>query len=253
MRSAVPSPADVYDKIAANYRATRGKLAVQHIVTATMTGEIGDVTGLEAIDLATGEGAWARTLKRQGAAYVLGVDVSAEMIRLARAAEAEDPLGCVYVVADVTAFTSERRFDIATAVFLLNYATSHDHLRAMCDAARRLLKPAGRFVGINTSMFLDAYDFDGWTSIGRRMTGPQAPREGDALTITLGTGDGADVVFDNYYLKPETYQAAFVAAGFSSFRWVSPTVTEEGRKIFGDAFWRPLLERPQLIGFEAVA
>lgn len=253
MRSPVPSPADVYSKIAANYRATKGKLAVHHIVDATMAGEIGDVTGFCAIDLGTGEGRWARYLKRHGAEHVLGVDASPEMIRLARGAEAEDPLGCEYVVADVATFTSARQFDIATAVFLLNYATSHDHLRALCNATRRLLKPGGRFVGINTSMFLDAFDFDGWTSIGRRMTGPEAPREGDALTITLGSGEGPDVIFDNYYLKPETYQAAFTAAGFSSFQWVFPTVSEEGRKIFGNAFWRPLLERPQLMGFEAVA
>lgn len=254
MKTSLPSPADVYNDIAREYQSSKATLtAYNHIIDTTVAAAIGAVTGLDAIDLATGDGRWARYLKREGAAKVLGVDVSHEMIRLAREAETEDPIGCKYIVSDVTDLTSETRFDIATAAFLLNYATSHSELKSYCDAAHRLLKPKARFVGINTNMFVDTYGFDDWVRVGRRMTGSKALKEGDALTIRLDRGDGSEIVFDNYYLRPETYEAAFAKAGFTSFHWIMPTVSDEWRERFGDAFWRPLLERPQLIGFEAVA
>ena len=133
----------------------------------------------------------------------------------------------------------------------MNYASSRAQLRALCAAARRLLKPGARFVGVNCSMFVETYGYDDWVDIGRRMSGPAEPREGDALTVHLSTGAGQEIVFDNYYLKPATYEAVFAEVGFSSFRWVPLSVTSQTRAQLGDALGEHLLEHSQLIGFEA--
>lgn len=251
MLDTASSASETFNAIAGDYRKTCGTLSAHHIIQGTMRAEIGDPSGLNVIDLATGEGRWARYLKENGAASVLGVDISRNMIKLARDSEKDHPLGVRYVEADAATFTSEQTFDLATAAFLLNYADSAEKLGAFCETARGLLKPGGRFVGINFNMFLDSYGYDDWAPVGRRITGPEHPEEGDAFTVSLDNGNRPDIVFDNYYLKPETYETTFAKAGFSDFEWVDLKVTDEGRAEHGDAFWQPLLDRPQLIGFRA--
>lgn len=43
---------------------------------------------------------------------------------------------------------------MVTATYLLNYATSTEMMDMFVEAARKLLKPGGRFIGINTSPFM---------------------------------------------------------------------------------------------------
>src|SRR6516225_11576282 len=62
---------------------------------------LGNITGLTALDLACGEGHYARLLRRQGAARVIAVDISGGMIALAREEERREPLGVEYMKANV--------------------------------------------------------------------------------------------------------------------------------------------------------
>src|SRR5262249_12815031 len=61
---------------------------------------IGDVTGLQLLDLACGHGRLARELARRGG-RVVGVDISEALLAKARAREAASPLQICYVDADV--------------------------------------------------------------------------------------------------------------------------------------------------------
>jgi toxoflavin synthase len=61
---------------------------------------IGDPTGKKVIDIACGEGFYTRMIRQRGAAKVTGVDLSEKMIGLARASEAQEPLGIDYIVGD---------------------------------------------------------------------------------------------------------------------------------------------------------
>ncbi|HJZ46733.1 MAG TPA: class I SAM-dependent methyltransferase [Roseiflexaceae bacterium] len=61
---------------------------------------IGDVTGLQLLDLACGHGRLARELARRGG-RVVGVDISEALLAKARAREAASPLQISYVHADV--------------------------------------------------------------------------------------------------------------------------------------------------------
>jgi ubiquinone/menaquinone biosynthesis C-methylase UbiE len=62
---------------------------------------MGDVRGLRVCDLACGQGRVARYLASQGA-QVVGVDVSAKMLEIARRYKAAESRGITYVQADVT-------------------------------------------------------------------------------------------------------------------------------------------------------
>lgn len=247
----VPFPAEHYNGIADSYRDAKRSNRRVGLVNATMGDLIGDPTGLDAVDLATGEGTYARFLKRKGSKSVLGIDISREMIRLARSQEEVDLLGIDYIEADLTSFETERTFDLATAGFLLNYAASRDQLRSLCASTRRLLKPGARFVGVNINMFVETYGYNDWVSVGRRMSGPADPQEGDTLTIYLTTDAGREVVFDNYYLNPKTYEQVFAEVGFSSFRWVPLKTNPEAHIQLGEELLEHLVRHSQVIGFEA--
>src|SRR4051812_47359938 len=73
---------------------------------------IGDLAGKSVLDLGCGEGIYARKMRGQGAASVVGVDLSGEMVALARAAERERPLGITYRVADASAAGRLGAFDL---------------------------------------------------------------------------------------------------------------------------------------------
>ena len=96
---------------------------------------VGELAGQRVLDLACGFGFYTRQLKQRGAAQVVGVDISPEMVRLACAKEQEDPTGVEYRVGDSIHLPVLGRFDLVTAVYLLNYAESKDQMLGMCRSA----------------------------------------------------------------------------------------------------------------------
>src|SRR5262245_6598559 len=89
-----------YDRIAEQYRDAKLQPWRLHLEVYTFLQLVGDLSGKAVLDLACGEGFYSRILKRHGAARVVGVDLSARMIELARAEEAREPLGIEYRVGD---------------------------------------------------------------------------------------------------------------------------------------------------------
>lgn len=105
----------------------------------------GDVSGLRVLDLGCGQGWFSRQLARHGA-RVTGVDVSSEMLRLARRHEADTPLGIDYVAGDAANVHSRLElssFDLVTACMSLHDMA--DPLAAI-RAAAHVLTARGRFV-----------------------------------------------------------------------------------------------------------
>ena len=111
-----------YDEIAQQWVGAKTIPYIEYILTPSLFNMICAVEGKKILDLACGEGADSRRLKKLGAADVLGVDISHEMIRLAEQAERDEPLGCRYLVANVAELEFEERFDLVVGAFLLNHA-----------------------------------------------------------------------------------------------------------------------------------
>src|SRR2546426_8483615 len=110
-----------YDHIGSKYDEYAQTATLKRAESYTFFRMVGALAGQRVLDLACGFGFYTRLLKQRGAAQVVGVDISPEMIRLAQQEQAE-PLGITYQVGDAAALPQLGRFDLVTAVYLLNYA-----------------------------------------------------------------------------------------------------------------------------------
>lgn len=113
---------------------------------------------------------------------VVGVDISAEMIRLDRQREAAEPLGIAYHVADLPVLGL---FGLATAVYLFNYAPDRRTMRAMFHRIRENLAPRGRLLAVIPNPA--AYPDGNWERIGSRVLGRDPGGEAPVLRVEFLT------------------------------------------------------------------
>ena len=220
-----------YDGLAHAYHDSK-LLAFRSLEQATFLHAVGDVTGQAVLDLACGSGYYTRLMKKAGADSAVGVDISADMIALARREETQMPHGITYVHgdardADVAALGGP--FDVVTCTYLFNYARSPHELAQMLAAARRAVRPGGRVVGLNDNPAQAPADFGGTRAYGFVKTRvlPDEPRaDGDvvryefAFESPTSPGHKHAFAFENVWFAPATYDALARAAGFASPVWI---------------------------------
>ncbi|MCY3554720.1 MAG: class I SAM-dependent methyltransferase [Gemmatimonadetes bacterium] len=243
-----------YDAIAEAYKDSKQLSFRQYIEEYTLFQMLGDISGMKALDLACGEGFYTRKLKLAGAGEVLGVDVSAEMIRLAEAEERARPTGCRYLNQDAAALVLDEPVDLVVAMYLLNYARDANELLRFVQAAYGALKPGGRFVCFNDNVLnvpggTVSYARYGFEKEYRGTPAGATPSEGDPIVYRFMNDDGTRFEFNNYYLSPGTYRRAFDEAGFAGFHWVDPQLHPSERD---NDYWDEFMAAPPIIGFAAV-
>jgi SAM-dependent methyltransferase len=242
-----------YDKISLEYQESKQLPFRLHVEEHTTFGLLPDLAERSVVDLACGDGIYARKLIRRGARRVVGVDISAEMIALANQAEEATPLGVEYVVADVATVELGEQFDIAYCAFLFNYATDRVQLRSLIESVARLVRPGGLVVGCNDYPENPPSGYDRYRPYGFVKRGVATPSEGSTITYRFYNPDDTWFELDNYYLPSEVYRREFADAGFTSFDWVKPDVSAEGRAAFDPGFWDAYLEAPPIVSFMATA
>jgi SAM-dependent methyltransferase len=137
-------PEALYDAVADFYEAGWPD-SYDDSVTAALLQQIGPVAGRSVLDAACGHGRITRELARRGA-KVLGVDISAALLAKAEAPEREQPLGVVYLHADITASdipVPEQSYDIVICSFGLS---DIDDLDGALSLVAKSIRPQGRFV-----------------------------------------------------------------------------------------------------------
>ena len=237
-----------YDKIARQFKKSRELPFRTDVEEFTVFEMLGDPAGLSVLDLACGEGHYARQLRRKGAAKVVGVDLSEAMISLAREADANEPLGIEYRQGAVEDLGVIGQFDVVTAVYLLHYAPSRTALDAMLVEIAANLKPGGRLIAV-ISNFAPGSAIDiakyGWS-----LASPVPSEEGKPYRLCLLSGPDAFEI-ENYLYSRHTYEEGLARAGFGTARWHAPQVSDEGLRRKGAEYWREFLEHQPIIGLEA--
>ncbi|WP_031161695.1 class I SAM-dependent methyltransferase [Streptomyces durhamensis] len=235
-----------YDEIGEAFEGFKSLPLVRYGEVPSFLGMVGDVRGKSVLDLACGTGFYSREFKRRGAADVLGVDISVEMIAVAREIEQREPLDVRYEIGDVSELRPlGRRYDIGVAVQCLNYAESAAALERMCRNIHRSLVPGGEFFvfcqkpdyRFNCAS-LDKYGFLCEPTGEESETGPRA-----RVTALL---DPKPISIVSTVPRREVYEECLRASGFSEVRWVPLQVSEAGIREFGEDFWTDLLAHPPL-------
>jgi toxoflavin synthase len=239
-----------YDDLAAQYRKFQ-RVKTYRIIEYAFMRHLGHVSGQSILDLACGEGSWARKFMQMGANRVVGVDISEEMLKLALNEETQHPLGIEYIHKPVQELGKIGEFDLVTASLLLHYASTKDQLLRMCQTAYDNLKSGERFITVNNDPRSkgpdpsDAFKKYGYSNIEF----PKSLQDGSIIKITLAAGD-EQYQFDNYYYSLETYEWALRTAGFETIDWHRLILPPEIEQEDGRAFWEFFLENSHIIIIE---
>ena len=143
-----------------------------------------ELRGLRVVDLGCGFGWFCRWAQQQGAAAVLGIDVSKKMLARARAAATDAAI--TYLEADLErAELPQAAFDLAYGSLALHYV---EDLGGLLAKVRRALAPNGRLVFSVEHPIFTAPTQPGWSlGVDGRKTWPvdsylcEGPRRTDWL------------------------------------------------------------------------
>ncbi|MBS9390074.1 MAG: class I SAM-dependent methyltransferase [Dolichospermum sp. WA123] len=237
-----------YDSIAKEYKESKELPMRLHIEAYTYFNMLGNLAEKSILDLACGEGFYTRKFKDQGAAKVVGVDISQKMIELAREEETRKFQNIEYILGDVLELGEIGTFDLVVASYLLNYARSSEELLKMCKSIFANLKPGGRFVTINNNPSQAPVSYLKTEKYGFIKSIDSPLIEGTPIKYTFMNNH--KFTFDNYYLSIPTHEWAFQSVGFKEVRWQSPIVSPDGIKEFGQEFWQDFLDSVPIIGIE---
>lgn len=224
-----------YDELADTYEKTINERSDRAcIFLPSARHYLGELGGLDVLDLACGAGFFTRPIKRWGARKVVGVDLSREMIALAKAEEAKHPLGIAYREGDVATLGVLGAFDVVFAGFLLHYSPTVDALRAMCRNIAANLKPGGRFVAFNENPHRPLHA-DGKYDVVSEAEGPIR----DGVKIWRRHVEGGRVIlsFHHHHYEPATYGAALAEAGFRDVAWKPFVKSPKADEGFPPGYW----------------
>jgi toxoflavin synthase len=234
-----------YDQIGRKYDEYAQTATLKRAETYTFFRMVGPLEGTRVLDLACGFGYYTRRLKQRGAAQVVGVDISPEMIRLAHQHEQAERLGITYQVGDAVALPRLGAYDLVTAVYLLNYAASKDQMRAMCRSAYDNLVAGGRFVAytVNPAFTLSKPNS---TKYGVTML-RQTPAE-DRYLCDMEFVTDPPTPYQHPQWSQGAHEWAIQEAGFRTFAWHPSEVSPEDVARYGAAYWQDFYNNCLVIG-----
>jgi len=236
-----------FDKISQVFSSTVNQTK-EFVRTPLFLKLIGDVRNKNVADFGCGDGFFTRILAQNFARKVMGVDYSEKMIKTAIEKEKVNPLKITYLLEDVRFLRMKEKFDLISAVYLLDYAESKEDLLKMALTAYHHLNPGGKFCAIVPHPHIQpTKDFEFERKI-TSLDNKDKFKDGDRLKCEIKKND-KQFEFIFYYWSKDTYNNILSKAGFKDITWVEPFISERGLKLFGPEYWQNFLKKPSTIGF----
>jgi SAM-dependent methyltransferase len=259
-----------YDKIGTAYNALKTLPPARMERSLVRETVAPYVAGARVLDLACGTGYYAGALLDWGAAEVVGMDISREMVAAATAATtaAGGAQRCTFVVGDASEpfeLLAGGPFDLVLGVWLLNYAASGEVMTQMWSNIARHLRPdGGVFVGltpppesgveaVRASAERHSGPIDGITV---DIVGP-VPDGFRMRMVVQGQGQGQDgdqddkFEFENYHLVKEVYETSARQGGMrGAFTWRPIRMPRDPAEVqrlaagLDDGYWDRYLRDP---------
>lgn len=233
-----------YKDISTDYQEARQTPVSDYLEVPSVIKAVGSVVGKSVVDYACGDGFFARAWKRLGAEEVIGIDLSPEMIGLARQKEEANPLGITYYIDDASILKKIGNFDLATAIFFFNYADDAETLSKMIENVGANLKSGGRLVAVvpNPSFITDRRDTLPYGYLVEEIYSDPS-RVKVKMTFT------GEKVFSVQFTQwqKHIYEELMPKFGFGNIEWTEYTVSDEGIKSLGEDFWQTTLDNPKSV------
>jgi SAM-dependent methyltransferase len=235
-----------YDGIGKEYNAMK-YLPVGLLEQATVDAHLGDVQGLDVLDLACGAGFYSQKLVNRGARHVLGLDESEEMVQVAAGAIPTTSAGRLhFLVSDCARPFTVGAYDLVLAIWLLNYADSEEVMLTMWRNIFNNLRPGGRCLGITSNPDMLSSVFPSGPRFGLTFTELDLPAEG-TIKNRIHAHTSQPIVFDTYTRTRALYEKTAHAAGFCHLRWLPAQAPDDTQLDYTD-----LLRCPHLAAFEVL-
>jgi len=173
------------------------------------------VRGTQALDFGCGTGRSTRFLRKLGF-EVAGIDISEEMLHVARAL---DPSGDYRLVppGDLSEFTPET-FHLIVALFTFDNIAGAAKARILSDL-RKLLRPAGIIVSVVSSPAIYTHEWASFTT--KDFPENAAARSGDVVRIIVTDHEDSRPVED-ILCTDESYRAVYEEAGLEVIQVLKP-------------------------------
>ncbi|MEV6591016.1 class I SAM-dependent methyltransferase [Streptomyces acidicola] len=237
----------LYDQIGASYEPVKLVPIVRYGERHTLGRLLADVRVRNVLDVACGTGFYARECMRLGARQVVGVDVSTEMISLARGMAERDQYGIEYQAHDALRLPLLGKFDMSIAIWLFNYASNEYDVRTMFERITENLTDDGFIIGVTMdSSYRDGLDFRKY-GVSLKLLEPV--EGGRKWSCTLHPS-GGDITFETFMLDKKCYERAAAAAGLS-IEWIPIEISQDGIDAFATGFWQDAIDNPCMIAFRA--
>jgi ubiquinone/menaquinone biosynthesis C-methylase UbiE len=236
--------ADQYDD---SFETIPYRTHVEEYSTVRAIQAFGGVTGRTVLDVACGTGHYTRLLRHQGAARVVGVDLSPEMLQIAQQAESAAPMGGIsYEVQDIGELNLPETFDLAVGVYLLHYSPTQTYLQQICQGIARHVRPGGHLVTCTINPDLCAAP-NYYQKYNMNFFPPSQRRDGEQYSFAFRTRSGWIPPITVHYWSRKTIEQALQQAGFRDVQWHDFAVSAAGREQYGAEFWQDLLDCPPCV------
>ena len=229
-----------YDQIGERYEEYANAATMKVAERYMFLELVGALSGERVLDVACGTGYYTRILKQLGAGSVIGSDISAEMIRLAREEEAVRPLGIDYCIADGADLPDLAPCDLVTGVWLLNYAGSVTNLRRLVRDVHARLRPGGRFVSVTINPDYDLTHAN-MTKYGIQVLSDDPTGDPPKLVGRFMMDPPSEPVVVDHWSR-DVYERAFREAGFTSLDWEPYRLPADLLAEHGEPYWHDLLD-----------
>jgi SAM-dependent methyltransferase len=235
MTDSISSPPAQYNAIATSYDKIWSLPAVRPLLpllTSTLS-SVGPFTNARVLDLACGTGMGLRIMRSLGATHLVGVDISAQMLEVARATTPDITLHRADCTKSLEYLGLEpNSFDIILGMWLLNYCPSSVELAGMWTNISTYLKPGGRFVGIieNHNIVdpkcLGSYKYGCTSNVDELKNG-----QGWSVHVSFNTDP--EIEFDAYRLRKEILEREAANAGMQDINY-RQTGWQEVKRVIGE-------------------
>nr|WP_246845174.1 class I SAM-dependent methyltransferase [Bdellovibrio sp. NC01] len=198
-----------------------------------------DLKGLKVLDLGCGYGWHCRYLKENGAAHVIGLDLSFKMLEKARQENGLDGVEYIQGAIEDISF-KDAEFDLVFSSLAFHYVEDFDRV---CKTIQRILKNGGKFVFSTEHPVFTARKEQDWA---RDINGKiqHWPVDGYHQIGKRHTSWLADDVI-KYHRTFSSILDSLLSAGFEINKIAEPTLTEDTLKQHPE--WSDEIRRPMFL------